>query len=246
MLYVGSSREVYKRYFEHMNNQYWGKEIINIGLRKYPNYKTMIFSEKYYIAKFKPKYNLTGNTDDNDLFISIVDPYKENIMKLDSFLSKFKSIITSKALKPKLTQKEKFINDGWKIIERDYLDLFASETLDFDLDKTAFLHGDQIISFGGTGSYKKRGGINAIVKTLKSCFLEDNTIKTNDYDLLFISIFAKGIKNGSQIQRSNLTKSVSYNSDNIIEVDFFEQENLVTLTKDQFLLDFNYFLNSNY
>lgn len=57
LIYIGKTKNFYKRIKNHIASQSWGKDITHIEIAQCKNKLDMDLYEKYYINKLKPKYN---------------------------------------------------------------------------------------------------------------------------------------------------------------------------------------------
>lgn len=61
VIYVGQTKDMNNRQYTHRNSSHWRSEIHKIEYSKVYDKYMMDIMEKYYISKYKPKYNLSFN-----------------------------------------------------------------------------------------------------------------------------------------------------------------------------------------
>ncbi|MEK5528576.1 GIY-YIG nuclease family protein [Viridibacillus sp. FSL R5-0468] len=175
LLYVGLSNDVGQRFNAHQES--WKSEVKKIGVRQYQNKTSMQLCEKYYIAKWKPKYNIKDSTKENiDLHFS--DPVELKLMSRNEFINKYCN--SGKIRKKRLTFKEELLNSNCKIIRTNSIDLFDESIWDINLDETVFLYEDTVFYFNDNILKNKRENYsrstNSKIKKIKRFFNNDERI----------------------------------------------------------------------
>lgn len=142
LLYVGRSVQVGARFYAHQED--WMEKVKTIGVREYQNEASMKLSEKYYIAKLKPIYNIKDATDDR-VEIEISDSSSFELMSRDEFINKYCQWPVIRKKKPSFN--EWFGNLECNKVRINEINLFDEEILINNLDETVFLCDDFIFCF---------------------------------------------------------------------------------------------------
>jgi predicted GIY-YIG superfamily endonuclease len=62
LLYIGITTDYKVRFKNHANNQSWWNKVSRHWIKKYPSRTSALRAEKRIIARQKPKYNITYNS----------------------------------------------------------------------------------------------------------------------------------------------------------------------------------------
>ena len=93
VIYVGKSKDVYKRHLSHKKDV-WMQEAVSIGVRDYASEREMDMAEIHYISEKRPIYNKRlcpeKDLDSEDYSIRFIDYTEEEILLLEDFCEKYK------------------------------------------------------------------------------------------------------------------------------------------------------------
>ena len=135
LLYIGKSVNVGRRWKSHKDE--WKKEVVEIGVREYPDHATMDLFEQYYIVKYESKYNVAGLRHGRTS-VEVDDPYEMKIYSVKEFEDEYLKKETSHAKNNIETYQEDLLGRGIVIVETDVVDYFDDNVMAYDLDKVCF------------------------------------------------------------------------------------------------------------
>lgn len=141
LLYIGKSKDIYKRWLSHQED--WKKDVLKIGVREYPDEAAMDIFERYYVSKIKTVYNV-GFLEHGYTSVEINDFSELNIYTLDEFKRKYGSSGKTSKVTIRYSFEEKIKLAGNIIVElsSSKIDLFDENILKYDLDRVCFKYND--------------------------------------------------------------------------------------------------------